>query len=436
MPSRLPRVARRSASDPSWSVFLVTVVLCLLRARDLPSVDVDTGGTRLSIGPADLALLATAVLGALRLHGRKRVPSPWLLAATAAFALLLVCSALPNGADALAAAGKLAELGALTLGAAAFLDSRERLVRLATLLVGFTLVAAAWASVGFVRGGGRQASFIGEHDLAALGAIAVAVGLAHVHSRPGRLGLLVLVGLVAGGLGISLGASLAGLLGLYLVAAVVLGLALLRGRLRPAATLATLVVVAAATAATLTIRSGELGFLQELFGPEPERPGQYAASWSQRLIYAYVGGRVFLDRPVLGTGWQGELPPEDFARYLPDARVRFSGQPANYFPRARGTLIPQQTYDQVLFQLGLVGAALFLAVGGLALRAALFTARAWPRAGDRPELAYLPLAWIAGLGGALAGAALFGGAPLTATFWLTLGVVAAGPALVPADGGA
>jgi hypothetical protein len=31
------------------------------------------------------------------------------------------------------------------------------------------------------------------------------------------------------------------------------------------------------------------------------------------------------------------------------------------------------------------------------------------------------------MAGALAGAALFGGAPLTALFWLTLGVVAADP---------
>ena len=40
----------------------------------------------------------------------------------------------------------------------------------------------------------------------------------------------------------------------------------------------------------------------------------------------------------------------------------------------------------------------------------------------------MPAAWLAGLAGALAGAALFGGAPLAAIFWLTLGVVAAAPA--------
>ena len=86
--------------------------------------------------------------------------------------------------------------------------------------------------------------------------------------------------------------------------------------------------------------SGELGFLNEWFGSTQKRPGQYAASWSQRLIFAYVGGRVFLDHPVLGTGWYGELPPKEFARYLPDAQRAFPDQPAHYFPQPTGDLHP------------------------------------------------------------------------------------------------
>jgi hypothetical protein len=45
--------------------------------------------------------------------------------------------------------------------------------------------------------------------------------------------------------------------------------------------------------------------------------------------------------------------------------------------------------------------------------------------------AYLPVAWVGSLGGALAGAALFGGSPLAAVFWLTLGLVAVVPLLLP-----
>jgi hypothetical protein len=425
MPSPLLRALRRPASDLSFSVFLVAVLTTLLRSSDLPSIDFGAAGTTVSVGPVDVVLLATAVLAALRLRARRTLPSPWLMAATAAFALLIVASAIPNGAAAMTSAGKLTELAALTLGAAAFLDTRDRLAALAELIVLYTIVAVFWGAVGFVGAGGRQGSFLGEHDLAAIATMTLAVGLARIHARSGAPSILAGSAIVAGGLGITLGASLAGLLGLYLAVAAVLGLSLAHHRLRWKAVLATLAVTACVTAGTLSLRSGELGFIQQWFGPEPERPGQYAASWSQRLIYTYVGGRVFLDRPLLGTGWQGELPPEDFARYLPDARARFSDQPARYFPRDDGTLIPQQAYDQVLFELGLAGAAVFLASMLLAAWNAIQTGLRWPLSGEHGHLAYVPATWLVGVTGSLAGSALFGGSPLTATLWLTLGFVAA-----------
>src|SRR5215213_4119416 len=149
MATPLSRVVRRPASDSSFVVFLVAVVVCLLRAEDLPSVDFDAAGTTVSFGPADVALLATTVLAALRLRRRRMFPSPWLLAAALAFALLIVVSALPNGAGALTAAGKAAELAALTLGAVAFLDTRERLAALAELIVAYAAVAVLWGATGF-----------------------------------------------------------------------------------------------------------------------------------------------------------------------------------------------------------------------------------------------------------------------------------------------
>ena len=130
----------------------------------------------------------------------------------------------------------------------------------------------------------------------------------------------------------------------------------------------------------------------------------------------------------------GELPPSEYARFLPDTRKRFSDQPARYFPKADGTLIPQQAYDQVLYQLGLVGAVSLLALGIAAVRDASRAARRWRQA-DADELAaYLPAGWLASLAGALAGAALFGGTPMAALFWLTLGLVAAVASLALASG--
>lgn len=430
MPSLLPRPTRLSATDLPFYAFLVTLGLCLFRAADLPSVELGAGGTQLSIGPADLALLATAVLAAVRLRDRRTVPSPWLLAAIAAFALLIFVSALPNDANALAAAGKLSELAVLALGAAAFVDRRARFDVLAAFLVGFCVVATAWGTVQFVvEGGERQGSFMGEHDLAALSTMALVLGLAHVFASDDRPPTVALVGIAAGTLGIVLGASLASVLGLYLATAAMAGLALVRRDLRRHAVVLALVICAVVTTGTYGIRSADLGFLQAWFGPPPETPGQYAASWSQRLIFVYIGGRVFLDNPLVGTGWEGELPPSDYAEYLPDARERFSDQPAHYFPEEDETFIPQQTYDQVLFELGLVGAAFFLVLAALTVRRAVVAGRR-PRPGERwAEQAYVPVAWLGALGGAIAGAALFGGSPLAALFWLTLGVVAAAPTL-------
>jgi O-antigen ligase len=423
MPSQLPRAVRRSARDPSFSIYLLTVLLCLLRSSDLPSVELAVAGTEASIGPTDLALLVVALLAAPRLRARGHVPAAGLLAVSGAFAALIIVSALTNDAGAVTAAGKLVELAALTIGTVAFVDTRERLATLLTVVVAYTSVAAAWAVVEFVGAdGGRQGSFVGEHDLAGLGTLALAVGLARLHTSAGNPGALAIAGIAAGVLGVVLGASLASLLGVYLAAAVITAISIRRHELRTSAILLTVAVAAVATAGTLAMRQGDLGFLQSWFGPPPDTPAEYSASWSQRLIYAYVGGRVFLDRPLLGTGWEGELPPADFAEYVPDARERFPGEPAHYFPRIDRDFIPQQTYDQVLFQLGLVGAGLFAALALLAVRRAANRAR---RASG--DAAYVPGGWLAATAAALAGAALFGGSPLTAVFWLTLGVVAAEP---------
>jgi O-antigen ligase len=428
MPSLLPRPTRLSARDLPFYAFLVTIGLCLFRAADLPSVEVGAAGTQLSIAPADPALLVTAVLAGMRLRSLRKIPSPWLLAATAAFALLIVVSAIPNGVDAVAAAGKLAEFAALALGAAAFVDTRARFAVLAAFLVGFCVLATAWGTVQFVvEGGKRQGSFMGEHDLAALATMALVLGLAHVFARDRRPPPVALVGIGVGAIGIVLGASLASVLGLYVAAAAMIGVARLRRDLRRRAVVLTLVICAAVTAGTYGVRSADLGFLQAWFGPPPETPGQYAASWSHRLIYVYIGGRVFLDRPLFGTGWEGELPPSDYAEYVPDARKHFPDQPPHYFPPEDDTFIPQQTFDQVLFELGLVGAVLFVMLVVLAARRAASAGRRPPPGERWAEQAYVPVGWLGVMGGAIAGAALFGGSPLAALFWLTLGVVAAEP---------
>jgi hypothetical protein len=426
----------RPVRDLPFLVLALAVVASMARSVDQPDVDIDIAGTEVTVVPADLALLALGIVIVHRLLGRRALPRPARATtlAAAAFAAWLVGSSAANGSDAVVGALKVLEYGVLALGTVLIVQRRAQLWLLVGLLVGVTVAADARALVGLVeRPGERQPSFLGEHDFAALATMSLAVGLAALYSREHRLGRLPLVAAIAGAIGVTLAAALAGLLGLYLAIAATLAIARARRAVTPRAIAATLVVATLVTGGAVALRSGDLGFLEKWLGTSAEEgpPSRYSAGWSQRLIYAYVGGRIFLDNPVVGTGWYGELPPSEFERYLDDARKQFAGEPPHYFPQRDETFIPQQTYDQVLYELGLVGALLFLALAVAAARTAVAVARRWPRDGPDDLGAYVPAAWLASLAGALAGAALFGGIPLTAIFWLTLGVVALAPSLVP-----
>ena len=131
----------------------------------------------------------------------------------------------------------------------------------------------------------------------------------------------------------------------------------------------------------LELRSDNLSFLRAWFGThdQSQPAGAEHGSWSQRLIFAYMGGRIFLANPVVGTGWYPELPPKEYARFLPDAHRRYPLQPADLFPPANGKFIPQMTYDQILYELGVAGALVFLLLIAMTVRDSLRSAREWPR---------------------------------------------------------
>ncbi len=422
----------RAAGGPAFALYLVAVAASLFRVADQPAAELGLGSTDVSLVPADLAFAALAAVAVAELaRGRLPRAGRTVLLAAAAFAVWLGLTALPNGGTAVVAAGRLLELAVLTLATALLVRRTEHLWLLVATLLAMTLLAVVVAAAGFLTDPGkRQGSFMGEHDLAALSSVSLAIGLAAVFAD-GRLRRLPLAVLVVSCVGVILGAALASLLGVFLLAAAVVAVAAVRGGLSTPALVVTAVLLACTTAGTLAMRSGELGFLAVLAQQDEDEPGEFAASWSQRLIYAYVGLRVFADRPVAGTGWYPLLPPEEFAEYLPDARERFDNQPARYFPPADSPYIPQQTPDQVLYELGLIGFALLLVLAAVVVRTAWRTSRAWPRGPDEAA-AYLPSAWTASLLGVVAGAALFGGTPIAAIFWLTIGVVAAAAALVQA----
>ena len=354
------RCGGRRATSLSPSSSSPSCCACFAHATSRASTSAWPGRPSRSALPTSRSL-ATAVLAALRLRARRTLPSPWLLAATAAFALLIVASAIPNGADALTAAGKLAEFAALTLGAAAFLDTRDRLGALAELLVAFTVVAVFWGAVGFVGGaGGRQGSFLGEHDLAALGTMALAVGLARIHSRTGRPGLCAIVAIVGGRpRDHARRVSREPARPLSRRRARVLGLALARHRLR------------LGSRSRDARRRGRRDRGDALapqrrarLPPGVVRPGAGAARPVRGELEPApdlrVRRRPRLSRPARSSAPAGTAScrRRSTRATSPDARERFSGPAAELLPAAAsGTFIPQQTYDQVLFELGLVGAA-------------------------------------------------------------------------------
>src|SRR5439155_19757381 len=129
--------------------------------------------------------LGVACLVAIARRGLAR--ELWLpLGAAAAFSLILLVSAAVNGATSFVAGVKVTELTALGLGAALFLRGRGQFEALVDLLLAFTLVADAIGAVRFVTSGGRQASFLGEHDFAALATLPLLYGLVLVFSGGGR----------------------------------------------------------------------------------------------------------------------------------------------------------------------------------------------------------------------------------------------------------
>ena len=432
----------RSAVDLPLVVLSTAVVLSLIRSIDQPGTSVDVAGTDVSLVPADLALVVLAGFCVQRLLGRGSLPRPAVAptVGAAAFSAWLLLSSALNGATAVVAAAKLLEYGILALGLVLFVRRRVQLWLLLGVIVAFTVVAVAYGLLAFFDAPfvesraptHRQPSFLGEHDLAALSTMVFALGLAALYAPAHRLGRLPLVAGATGGVGIVLGAALAGLLGLYLAVAAIVA----AGATRGAATARALVITAGSTLAitigVVALRSGDLGaFLRSLgLGERRDDPFENAASWNERLIDAYIGGRIWLENPILGTGWHGQLPPEEYVHFLDDARRHFPDEPAIYFPSREG-FIPQQTYDQVLYELGIVGAVLFLVLAVVTMRAAVGVARSWPRHDPDEPAAYLPAAWVGALVGGLAGAALFGGIPLAAIFWLTIGVAALGQSLAP-----
>jgi O-antigen ligase len=292
----------------------------------------------------------------------------------------------------------------LVLGAVVVWSAVATVVAVLQLL-GWDVFAATTA-------GWRYPSFLGRHDLAALSALAVGAGAAGIVAGRNRVPAAPLYpfAIAAGALGLVLAGSVAAAGGLAL-GAVGLWLAARRrftpSRRQVAALAALVAVVGLGVAAA---RSETLDDFVRFLGLKGDEPAQGVESYSQRTVLSYIGLRIFLDRPVLGAGWQRSSTPEVFEPYVPDARERFPDVVELAFPAEGREWGVQNLYIQMLADAGLVGLALLLLVGIVALGLAWRTA------------AHAPSPWAAG-----AGLATVCGLLILAAEWASLGIVAGIP---------
>ena len=171
----------RELRSKRFALLLVTLAFCLVRARDQPSIDVTLGSTQASIVPADI-LLAVLALVALWAVARSSTALRIGLApvAAAAFCLLILVTGAANGASAFVSGAKVVELAALALGVVVLLRTAGQFEAIVDVLILFTAAADVVGVFEFMRSGGRQASFLGEHDFAALATLPLLYGLARV----------------------------------------------------------------------------------------------------------------------------------------------------------------------------------------------------------------------------------------------------------------
>lgn len=406
-------------------VLAAAIPLLFLHRNYQPGVDVGSLHANLS----DLAVLAVLVAAAA--GGRRPRGRVWIAYAVLA-ALVLAGVAwgahydgYETGAN-LTTALKWIEYMLLAPAAAAIARRQRDLVPAAVTLVAWDALAGIVALLQFVGllgdldgtpPGRRKPSFVGVHDYAALSGAALLLALVVLArgARSPRERRLALVAGVSGVVGMIVGGAFDSLVGLLLATAGLIVVARLREPRRLATIGAAVLLV---IVGVFAIRSSAVADGLKFLGVKQGSGGASTniQSYRQRVLLSYIGGREFLDHPVLGVGWQGSLDPFAFEPYVADARARFD-QPAEAFPSRRHRWGVQNAYVQSLADLGVLGLPALLA----ALLAPAFLA--WRSGAGDARTAGIALCLL--VVGAWNGYGLVAGIPLAALTWLAGGVAVA-----------
>jgi O-antigen ligase len=407
-----------------------------------PSVTLPLGGDGAQVALSDVVVLAVA-LAAVR-AGRRLGFAPlsagrWVLVATGVLLLFIGLGTLTpvlvdrdyGLLDHAFTALKLAEYVVLALAVPLLVRSRADLRLVLGVMIVWTAAASAVAVLQFFglvrefrgyRPGQREPSFLGYHDFAALAGATTAVALAWIALGPvaGLRRALLWTATVAGVVGVVLSGAIAGFLGIT-AAAVASALVAARHGVLTAAKVGGLAAVVGVTAVgVLSLRSANIESFLRFVGVErPIEDETFGGeSYVQRLALGYIGGRIFLDHPVLGVGWQATSEEWTYGPYLDDARARYPKLPEEALPSPEHPWGVQNAYLQAAAELGVGGALAFLA----ALLVPL--AVAW-RAAARVADAAVPLLWLLVTMGIWLGLGIVAGIPLVGLHWLAVGLAIA-----------
>jgi O-antigen ligase len=407
-------------------LFALCLPLVFLHADYQASWTVGVASSEATLFLSDVAVLAAGVVallaGRAQGFGVLRAGRPVWLAAAAfllvAFVWTFVGLEITDGyplAENLLTLAKLTLYALLAVGAALVYRSPGDLRPLLNVVVAWSCVATAFGVLQYFgvvdefegrRPGQREPSFLGIHDFGALSGAALAIGLIGI--AQGRRGRLTWAATVSGVVGVVLSGAIAVVLGV--AAAAVAAWLLTRQR-----ALALAAVVAVVCAGAVAIRVVDPEALLDLLGIEqPLDPtSEPGASWEQRVALAYIGGRIFLDHPLVGVGWQAS--ERRYGPYLDDARSRFPDLPELALPSPEHEWGVQNAYVQAAADMGVVGLAawlgLFLVPLGVAWRVG--------------EAAAVPILWLLVAMGVWIGLGLVAGNPVAALTWLSVGLAAA-----------
>ena len=433
-------IARALAGDAATEalVLAAAVPFLFLHATYQPGASLGVGSTSVDVTLADAVIACVLVAAALR--GRREgwdtlVRARAVLGLAAAF--LLVCAAslatpslLDEDYDLTRHAislSKFAWYATLLPATVLLVRSTTDLIPVVRALVAWSVAATSWGLLQFLgivaefegkRPGQREPSFVGIHDLAALSGAALVVGSIGVALADGRPAgrRWSVVALVTGALGVVLSGAMTAVLGLWLaIAAVLLGaraVSALRGRRALALVAVTLLV----TVGTATMRADTIERFAEFIGLRERVTDTGVESYAHRTLLAYIGGRIWFDRPVTGVGWQASSEEWAYAPFLDDARARFPSEPDQAFPSPEHPWGIQMLYLQVAADLGIAGIVFLLGLAAAAIAAAVRGLRVSP-------VPLVGLGWLCVVAGVWTGIGLVPGLPLEALTWIAFGLV-------------